>query len=194
MARKVELEDLAIDFTSMIDIIFQLIIFFLLMPFKGMEGVLDSYLPNEGSAQQTTKNPPETVFNIILRSEPAGEPGKIATRLTFNNVPMGRDIITLAPETIAQMSSSAMRQALKEEAKGDEEQLHPDRSTTFRDLLAALEKAARGSEKGHETSILLDANPRVPFKVVLAVLNCIKGGKYTKLKFIRPPDEIWKAD
>lgn len=193
--RKGNVDELKLDLTAMIDVVFLLIIFFILLPQRNIEGQLESYLPNEGTTKPKTDDPPETVFNIIMKSNLKGG-DEILTSLSFNNMPMG-DFVTKSTEALNaayKLDGKSKDAYLNNEYERDKLQFHPENSVIIRKLLESMVLAAKSSENLRETDILVDASSDVPFKVVLAILNAAAGANFTNLKFVRPPDGIWKVN
>jgi len=187
MAREVDQEETNLDMTSMIDVVFLLIIFFILMPPKEMEGQLQSYLPQLGSGGKPDEKQPEKVtFSIMLGAAKQGK--EVVTEVRFNNQPIG-SFTTLSISELNRIYKLPERQKeelLAGEHKRDEEQFDPKLSDTLRRLLSRMIEAADGASLGRETDVMIDASSEVPFKSVLAVLNCGAGAKFKNLKFTAP--------
>lgn len=80
MARmKFKTDDIEGNMTPMIDVVFQLIIFFILLPFKQNEGKIDSHLPTDMGFISTSPPPPEPPkdVRIYLKGE-TGQPVRVA--------------------------------------------------------------------------------------------------------------------
>lgn len=75
--RKLGLIEIVGDMTSMIDIVFLLLIFFILMPFKTTESKLEAFLPKDSS---TASTPAKQVEKIDIRIKVVGETEKINIR------------------------------------------------------------------------------------------------------------------
>ena len=88
MAKDIDVEDVNLDMTSMIDVVFLLIIFFILMPPKEMEGQLQSYLPSSDSGKPPP-NPeePPPKFTITISSSKI-KMKIFAPKCFFNNRPV----------------------------------------------------------------------------------------------------------
>ena len=71
MIRRITEEDVKIDMTAMIDVTFQLLIFFMCtLQFKKIEGRIDCYLPKDvGVFSAPSKKNPEEPINIKLLKE-----------------------------------------------------------------------------------------------------------------------------
>lgn len=191
--KKVGLDDLKIDFTSMIDCTFLLIIFFLLMPMRELEGQLESYLPQEGRSDPTNE-PPKTTFTLIMKSSKLNDQ-ELTTNVLFAGMSMGQ-FTTFTPEYLDHLYSlpmDQMRGKIMAEEKRDKEQFDPGQSKVLKGLLDSMDKATKNAEEARNTDILVDASSDVPFKVVLAVINAAAGEKFTKLKFVAPDGNIWET-
>lgn len=71
MANIQEPEEIKIDFTSMIDVTFLLLIFFVVtLKFKVLEGRLDASLPKDMGTAATASEPIEKINVILLVSDP----------------------------------------------------------------------------------------------------------------------------
>jgi biopolymer transport protein ExbD len=101
------------DMTPMIDCVFQLIIFFILLPFKQNEGKIDSHLPTDMGFISTSPPPPEPPkdVRIYLKGE-AGQPVRVAVHeellATLDTPPRLWDEID-SDERKAQMNAWRMR-------------------------------------------------------------------------------------
>jgi len=72
-----------LNLTSMIDVIFQLLIYFVVTAsFAINEGVIIANLPEQGGAQQADVEPPDRPINIVIISD-----GMAGYRLRFENQP-----------------------------------------------------------------------------------------------------------
>jgi biopolymer transport protein ExbD len=195
MAKEVNQEDVKLDMTSMIDVVFLLIIFFILMPPKEMEGQLQSYLPQDGTPPESNEPPPppKPKFNITLVAEPKGA-DEVVTTVNFNN----RLVCTLtslsigALDQIYAMPTDDKNIRLKAESERDKGMLDPTVSADMRLLIQRMSDAALGAPDGKDTDVIIDAAHNVPFKVILAVLNAGAGAEFKNLKFASPSQEIWK--
>ena len=196
MSRSTEIEDVSMDMTSMIDVVFLLIIFFILMPPKEMEGTLESYLPSAGGTPPPpTDDEPPVVFGMKLVSEKVGE-NEITTVVTFNNQVIC-DFTTLSIgelNKIYLLGSVEKKDRLKIEHDRDSKQFDPHTSDKVRKLITKMSEAADNAPDVKNTDIMIDASSNVPFKVVLAILNAGAGADFPNLKFAAPSMAIWKAD
>lgn len=195
MAREIDQEDISMDMTSMIDVVFLLIIFFILMPPKEMEGQLESYLPKSGgSASSPSEEEPDVKFFLTLRSSLDGE--QVFTQVTFNNRPICNfeTLSISALDQIYAMPKGQKQDRLAKEHERDEKQFHPQHSKKLADLINIMVEASKGAPKGLETDVMIDSSSNVPFKVVLAVLNAGTGANFKNLKFAAPDKSIWAKD
>ena len=196
MAKKADYEETKQDMTSMIDVVFLLIIFFILMPPKHMEKQLQAYLPQDGSPpvpSNAPPPPPEAKFTITLSAQPQGNE-EVSTTISFNNRPVC-SVISLSISALDQiyaMGVSDKRNRLEKESKRDEKTLDPTRSADLHLLIQRMGEAALGAQKGKETKIIIDSDYNVPFKVVLAVINAGAGAEFTNISFASPSQDIWK--
>ena len=76
-------KDARLQLTSMIDVVFLLLLFFLCSPFKSPEGELDANLPNVGDEDVPVVIEPEQIFHLSLKYVRNGAP-----RLLFGAVQM----------------------------------------------------------------------------------------------------------
>lgn len=66
--KKLELVDKIGDMTSMIDVVFLLLIFFILMPFKTSESRIESHLPKDsGQAKAKSEEPPAEKIEVTIK-------------------------------------------------------------------------------------------------------------------------------
>lgn len=189
-----DIEDVSVDFTPMIDVVFLLIIFFILMPPKEMEGRLQSYLPKEGGGKPPPGPPPIT-FGITLRSEKISNE-EIETRVLLNQefIDSFKTNTVEMMDRIFSMEGVEKEERLTAEYKRDEAQLTPADSDVLKKLNSKLRSAAEASPEKYNTDVIIDAESDVPFKIVLAILNSATGLGFEKLKFTAPPPEIWAED
>ncbi len=194
MAKEVDIEDVNLDMTSMIDVVFLLIIFFILMPPKEMEGQLQSYLPNNDSGKPPpTQEEPPPKFTISIVSNNVGAE-EIKTSVAFNSRPVCEFVTysLAALDSIYNLPKDQKAEKLAKEYKRDENQFDPKFSDDIRLLIKRMEDAAVGSPDGKETDVIIDASAKVPFKIILAVLNAGAGAEFPNLKFAAPSQDIWK--
>jgi biopolymer transport protein ExbD len=194
MAKTVDQEETNLDMTSMIDVVFLLIIFFILMPPKEMEGQLQSYLPQDGAPSEPSEpEDPKPKFNIALLATKKGT-DEVATQVIFNNRPVCT-ITSLSIEALDRiyaLPASEKLARLNKEGERDKQSLDPQVSADMRLLIQRMSDAAMGAPDGKNTDVIIDAASNVPFKVILAVLNAGAGAEFESLKFASPSKEIWK--
>jgi len=194
MSKKEKQEEVKLDLTSMIDVIFLLIIFFILMPSKEMEGQLEAYLPNDKVTDLTSPPPPQpTVYTINIQSKPHGE-SEILTEVQFNNRHVCEFTTYSIPalDKIYSLPKLEKQAKLKSELSRDKQQFSPKFSPGIRLLISRMEQATFGTQDGMDTDIIINASGAVPFKIVLAILNAGAGADFTNLKFAKPSPDIWK--
>lgn len=78
MARKIKTrvsDEMSSSFTSMIDIVFLLLIFFILQPFKETELKLGASLPQSGAPSSESTAPPKVDIKVQIRPVPANPNG-----------------------------------------------------------------------------------------------------------------------
>lgn len=196
MSREVDQEDVVLDMTPMIDVVFLLIIFFILMPPKEMEGQLQSYLPSTGQSKDQKKpDEPTVIFTVKLDSKESGK-DEISTSVTFNTIPICvfKTLSIPALNRIYKLPKDKKEKRLDDEYKRDEEQFNPALSADMRNLISHMVDAAEGAPKKRETDVMIDADSNVPFKIVLSILNAGAGAKFTNLKFAAPDRSIFQPD
>jgi biopolymer transport protein ExbD len=196
MAKEVNLEEFSMDMTPMIDVVFLLIIFFILMPPKEMEGQLQSYLPNDSSAPPPpNQEQPPPKFTITISSKKINTE-EIETNVSFNSRPVCQFVTYSldALNKIYSLPNSEKSEKLDKEYKRDEGQFDPNFSSDIKLLIKRMEDAAIGSPDGNETDVIIDAAPNVPFKIILAILNAGAGADFPNLKFSAPSQDIWKQE
>lgn len=191
MSKEVDQEETNLDMTSMIDVVFLLIIFFILMPPKEMEGQLQSYLPEDGKSDTPpppNEDPPPK-FHLDLISAVQGE--EVLTEIVFN----GQKVCTLSSLSIDALdriyNSPDKAQRLAQEADRDAKLLDPLQSADMKRLIQLMTDAAIGAPDGKETDVIINAAHNVPFKLILAVLNAGAGAEFENLKFASPSVDIW---
>ncbi|MBF0196529.1 MAG: biopolymer transporter ExbD [Planctomycetes bacterium] len=194
MSKKTEIEDVSMDMTSMIDVVFLLIIFFILMPPKEMEGKLESYLPATGQSDPNDKpDEPPVTFSLQLEARSSGDK-EIITEVRFNNSPVC-EFTTLTIKELNKIYKAANKtELLKAEHDRDAKQFDPAQSQGIRRLIGRMTDAAANAPDGKDTDIMIDASSNVPFKLVLAMLNAGAGAEFPNLKFTAPTMSIWKPD
>lgn len=98
MAGKSKVDDeAAYAFTSMIDIVFLLLIFFILQPFKTMEQRLDNDLPKDVGPSNSMDN--SITCRLVITRNPA-DPSNNTAIFAINSRRIGTDYATLAQEIL----------------------------------------------------------------------------------------------
>ena len=132
-------ENLKIDMTAMIDVTFQLLIFFMCtLQFKTTEGMLDCYLPKELGvfASPPKKSPEEPVYIKLIKEEGSKETsiyfgdqklkGANKFEILFNNVNL---IISKSP--------------------GSPVVIDPDINVSFQDIISTLNICRKVQQEPH---------------------------------------------
>jgi biopolymer transport protein ExbD len=188
MARDIDQEETKLDMTSMIDVVFLLIIFFILMPPKEMEGQLQSYLPQDGQSDSPPpkdEDPPPK-FYIDMVSGLEGEEVKTAIKFNGALVTTITSLSIPALESVYALPSEQKRKKLELEMERDRSMLDPNSSADMVKLIKMMGDAAVGAPDGKDTDVIINATTNVPFKVVLAILNAGAGADFKNLKFAAP--------
>lgn len=188
MAKEVDQEETKLDMTSMIDVVFLLIIFFILMPPKEMEGQLQSYLPQDGQSETPPpkdEDPPPK-FYIDMISSVEGEEVKTAIKFNGAHITTLTSLSILALDVIYTLPTDQKNERLQKEMKRDEETLDPNVSPDMMALIKKMGDAAVGAPDGKDTDVIINATTNVPFKVILAILNAGAGADFKNLKFAAP--------
>ncbi len=165
----------------MIDVIFQLLIFFMLsMHFREVEGKLLSQLP-KGKGPHPAPAPPQ--FQEVRVVICAG--GDIDTHLTnkgkHEQADKPADVCTVAVER------HHMGQVYKTE-------IQPDRAAANRAVYRALGAKAKElhaphpvDERGRPVPVILDADSEVPYEHVIGAVNALKEMKIENVEFVGNP-------
>lgn len=193
MAKRIFAEDSKFDITAMIDVVFLLIIFFILMPAKEMDYRLEAHLPEKGKPETDPANPPlDLPLKIRITAEPIGS-DEVVTHVFFNQQSVCEFVTYSLKELdrIYHLPKEQKRLKLKAEYRRDEVQFHPVHSDEIARLMRRLESAIAGSQQGKKTKLIIDASPEVPFKVVMAVLNATSGSGFENVSFRDPGQQIW---
>ena len=185
----VDVEELKMDLASMIDVVFLLIIFFIMIPPKELDALLKSNLGKEGDQSVVTPKTTEP-FSIDLRAR-ALPGGEMETTVFFNQEKMFT-MRSLSMEALDRLYASPQSEELLADlAALDEKRLDPMLSEPFAKLMRAMENSAAGAQEGKKTKVILHAASNVPFKLVLAILNVGAGAEFDNLQFTKPSQEIW---
>jgi biopolymer transport protein ExbD len=172
MARKsraVEAEEVELDLTPMIDIVFNLLIFFMCATkFHVPEGMIQAYLPKDkGQAAGTPQIDLNEVRIKLLWYAPGGGPTKSETN--------GRVVLKVGDHVFNN--------------PGDFEQLrYPSKSPIWHQLFKKLKAFKTGykgkSEKG--LPVIIDARRQIPTKYVISTLNEVVRAGITDVTFAAP--------
>jgi biopolymer transport protein ExbD len=167
MARKRQEEVVDLNMTPMIDVVFQLLIFFMCaMNFPNPEGVLKSWLPK--TKGQGTGTPPPIELNdvrLVMRME--GED----TTLQYSD-----------PGAPTGFSSFSQAQGYDFQTKRDE--VFPDWNEVTK-FLAAKRVAYRGTDP-QGLPVVLDFSQDVPMKRVVELLDICAGLEVTNIQIAAP--------
>jgi len=155
-----------LNLTSMIDISFLIIIFFMCLPFKTLEGKLQAFLPTDKGINPTPQEPPLEIkvsVHIVARNEqmrPYGPEGKMF----------------------------AMPTEIKYRF-GDQE------TDDLKKVAAYIKEAFKAAGTDTNTKVLgeIKAGHKVPHKYVIAVLNKFAEANMQKVDFYGtaiPPKEL----
>ena len=151
-------EEVKLELTPMIDISFLIIIFFMCLPFKTLEGKLQAFLPTDKGINPTPAPPPlefKVSVHILARQEAPRQWG-----------PEGGQVTVQMPTTVRYKFS--------------------DRQPTD-DLkqVAAWIKNAKKAAEGGEAKVIgeIKAGHKVPHKFIVAVLNKFAEAEITKVDF-----------
>ena len=141
------------NLTPMIDVVFLLLIFFMLMKFKTYEMKLDSHLPKDEGMEQTD---PDLQENLTVRLVPnPGDP----TRITVFGVNQSGDNV---------FSPIPWQPVDRQEGERTVQTAHPQ---MFRNLETfVLEQLNAGSI---DKKIVLDPDPLIPFDYVALTLDAV---------------------
>lgn len=193
MAKRILVEDSKFEFTAMIDVVFLLIIFFILMPAKEMDYRLEAHLPEKGSGEtKLTPLKQDLSYQIKISAKNIGT-DEVVTHVYFNQQPVCEFVTYSLKELdrIYNLPEKEKQAKLKAEYRRDEIQFHPVHSDEITRLMRRLENAIAGTLKGKKTQLIIDASPKVPFKVVMAILNATSGAGYENVSFRDPGQQIW---
>lgn len=190
--KKLQTDGVRIEFTALIDVVFLLLIFFMLIPIKEMEAKLETKVSGE-KVDLEIKDPldPKVSFNIHLQSQI--EKQGLITRVFFNGVELAQMLspTQIEMDHLEEQGGVDWVAFKKQQYKSDKVQTDPDLSPGLRALAVAIGNAIEGSPEGRHTSVVIRTEPQVPFKWVMAVFNVGVGMELTQLSFEAPGDDIW---
>ena len=156
-------EEIKLELTPMIDITFLILIFFMLMPFKTLEGKLLAFLPTDKGIQPIPQDPVDTFdidVHIIPREHKPRNWGPKLSDGTFTQVQM--------PSKVVYKVKDRETEKIEEVGKWVKEMIDIARAQGIKDKDIKSEIRA-----GH----------KIPFKYVIAVLNQFNEVKVTKVEF-----------
>ncbi len=178
--KKVRPEEDKLSFTAMIDVVFLMIIFFILMPVKAKEPVIENKFPQQGNQPPPFQILPKARYVIQLKAEENLVSSKVRVRVIFSGQELGS--LDIFDSTV----DDATLHMSPEQMKNYQNQFNPDLSPPINLCMIAIEKAVRGQNK-NDFEMILDADPIVPFQAVLAMINATYGAGYKDLKLMQPP-------
>ncbi|MHC4955093.1 MAG: ExbD/TolR family protein [Planctomycetota bacterium] len=148
------------DFTSLIDVAFLILIFFMCLPFKTLDGKLAAFLPTEKGLNPTPEKPPELFFikvHIVGRKEKErvwGDPKGLQSK-----VQMPTEVLFKFPN-------------------GDTTDKLTDVAGYIRRLQSEAKKLPDAEVRGE-----IKAGHKVPHKFIIAVLNKFAEANLEKVDF-----------
>ena len=147
------------NLTPLIDIAFLIIIFFMCLPFKTLDGKLQAYLPTDKGLAPTPETPPELFFikvHIVGRNEVERQWG-----------PKGAEVsVTMPTEVKYRFPDGTTTDELDDVAR----------------YIAKMQRAAASSDNA-EVRGEIKAQHKVPHKFIIAVLNKFAAAKLEKVDF-----------
>lgn len=159
MAREdFEKEKMEVELTPMIDVAFLIIIFFMCLPFKTLDGKMAAFLPTEKGLAPTPEKPPEPFWikiHIVGRKEKNRQWG-----------PEGSEVTVKMPSEV------------KYRFGDDESASLDDVSSYIRRLKAESQKLPDANLRGE-----IKAGHKVPHKFIVAVLNKFAEHQVEKVDF-----------
>ena len=188
--KEIDIEDMTFDFTPMIDVVFLLLIFFMLMPAKKNDRVLEANLPQHSGV----KPPAIKITNKLkLRAKEIGN--ILVTEVIFNNqqVCKFKSFSKASLKELYELGENQIIKVLAEQSKVDRLQFHAVTGNRIPRLINVIKENLKCTEKGYKTDIFIDADSKVPFKIIMAIINAGKAGRVRNLKFKRPDKSIWDS-
>jgi biopolymer transport protein ExbD len=161
VAEEMSQESTKLELTPMIDISFLIIIFFLCLPFKTLEGKLAAFLPTDKGIAPTQEQPPEAIkvkVHLLAREE---------KQITGWGPPKARQDIAM-PTTVLYKCGEGREPV-----------------DSLEEVLKYIRAAKKEAEKTANPNILgeLKAGNKVPHKFVIAVLNKFAEAGMEKVDF-----------
>jgi len=162
-ARRFALPDTELDLSPLIDVVFNLLIFFICAArFRTAEGAIQSYLPKtEGPHASSAKVEINDVRILLAWHDAAGRP---------THGPGGRAVLKVSGETIGSASELA---------------LGPD-SPAWPRLHALLEELKAAHAGPSPLPVVIDVRPEVPHQLAVSALNEVVRAGLKEVRFARP--------
>ncbi len=170
-------EEIKLSLTPMIDITFLILIFFMLMPFKTLEGKLLAFLPTDKGIQPIPQDPVDSFdidVHVIPREHKKRDWGPELSDGSFSRVQM--------PSKVVYKVKDRETEKIEEVGKWVKEMIDTARAQGITEDNIKCEIRA-----GH----------KIPFKYVIAVLNQFNHLRIEKVEFYGttiPPKSIREAD
>ncbi len=187
--KEIDIEEMNFDFTPMIDVVFLLLIFFMLMPAKKMDKVLEASLP-----QHSGSGPNQPLMNKLqLRAKEVGD--DIVVRVIFNNsnICEFKSFSKASLNEVYKLEENEMNKILTEQSRIDRLQFHAVTGTRIPHLINVIKESLKSTEKGFKTDVFIDADSKVPFKIIMAIINAGNASGVRNLKFKKPHNKIWNS-
>jgi biopolymer transport protein ExbD len=168
-----------LNLTPMIDVVFQLLIFFLLtMSFKDVEGMLICRLPGRGTSPASDPVPELREVRVLLcRGSSAEE------HLTDK----GRHLRRPREAVRTALHVERVEIGALEDTERDPAAAGANRAAARR-AAAAARKLLDGLDAGPDgPPLIIDADPEVPYEHVLGVLDACRGAGIEKIEFAADP-------
>ncbi len=181
MARKrlgrFEERDVELDLTPMIDIVFQLLIFFMCaMKFRTEEGMIEAFLPkNRGQSSGTPQIDLNEVRIKLLWYDRSGRPTNV------KNARKGGCVVLKVGDEVFNNAGEFEDHIVKGRVLPE---LSPAWGELFRKLEAFRDGYSGKSDKG--LPVIIDARKQVPTKFVISVLNEVVRAKIKDVTFAAP--------
>ena len=181
--RKVEGEEVKMDMTPMIDVVFQLLIFFLCATkFKAEEGNLKAYLPKDrgqGTGKMTKDNKEVRVKLLWFNNNSDQPSDDFDPRENHVVLKVGNNVLNdvdYYPDPLLYKS------------------LEKGQTPDYASLTELLRNAAAGysseSAESKGQPVIIDARVHVPYKHVVRVLNCCVEAGIQDISFAKPGDSL----
>lgn len=166
-AKDYQNENMELQMTSLIDMSFLLIIFFVCLPMKTLEGKLEAFLPTNKGINPTPTEPPPSVkvtVHIVARNE---QPRKYPPDPEKGPPPKGQITVNMPTEFRYKLGNN----------EGE--------TADLREVAAWIRKAYDSQKNTPNVEILgeLKAGHKVPHKYVIAVLNKFAEAGMKKVDF-----------